>query len=598
MIFPIFHPVRFSRHSGALLGLSLGIAVAVWTFTGIFSQNFLSAQEKPIVFKGKTFGHHIAAAPKDAAPDDSEAESAPLRFRRVYVPQELLPEIPTFGKNYWPIPEKEFNVWLAENSSSELGADLLPKTLYAEKAVYRARLSEKSENKCFTGTADFRIRRIPEEAAIPKTTGNSDVLFWAFPPVSFALNDQLNVRRAGSGAPLRRDFNFLPNGGGEAVLNAADFSSAESQESVCEAEMEWSQRFFRSENGDLRLNLEWIPATDSQWVFELPPEWVPETPDGLVILERSAETDPAADENSPARPETETSSESTAGGESASNAENEGSEEGSEAAPEAAPDLNVWRISFGGRRKASLTFRSKTKPKLQETPVSCTQKNIYQFRKDGVDVFARMNLTPLLKGFRQSLKPVQELNVQLEGNLVPISVRFNEKELTWTSRKENEGLILNVRLPEAFPETECQLEISAIGNLEPWLSGLGDSLGDLPGIYLQNVPRFECRTQIVFFSPMEIKDFTLQNAYLISNRQLPNTQHVQMEFMETSPSAKLQLALARQKNPLMVDLTTAMDFQEHEISAVTEMLVSVKYYPFCPVTRGGGNEDIDAASFP
>ena len=106
MIFPIFHSARFSRHSGALLGLSLGIAVAVWTFMGIFSQNFLSAQEKPIVFKGKTFGHHIAAAPKDAAPEDSEADSAPLRFRRVYVPQELLPEIPTFGKNYWPIPEK------------------------------------------------------------------------------------------------------------------------------------------------------------------------------------------------------------------------------------------------------------------------------------------------------------------------------------------------------------------------------------------------------------------------------------------------------------------------------------------------------------
>ncbi|MBQ9454355.1 MAG: hypothetical protein IJU53_01645 [Thermoguttaceae bacterium] len=539
MFFPFFQS-RFFGRSGALIRFSLGIAVAVWTLTGVFNPDFLRAQEKTSVFKGKTLGHHAVSAQKDQAPAVSGTDSVPLRFRRVYVPQELLPEIPTFGKNYWPVPEKEFNVWLNENSVSEKGAVLLPKALYAEKAVYRASLAD---NKYFTGTAVFQIRKIPEEAMISKTPGNPDVLLWSFPPVSFALNEQLKVRQTESEMFTRRDFNFLPGGGGEAVLFSEDFSSKDSQEAACSAEMEWSQRFVKGENGDLRLNLEWIPATDTQWIFELPPEWVPETPDGLVVLERSAETTPEA------------------------GAETEVNDEKEE---------NVWRISFGGRRKAALTFRSQTKPRLQETPISCTQKNIYQFRKDGVDVFARMNLTPLLKSFRQSLKPVHELNVQLEGNLVPISVRFNETELEWHSRQENDGLFLTVQLPEAFPETENQLEISAIANLEPWLTWSGNSLRDLPGIHLVNVPRLECRTQVVFFSPLEIRDFTLQNAYLISNRQLPNTQHVQMEFMETSPPAKLQLALARQKNPLMIDLTTAMDFQEHEISAVTEMQVSVK----------------------
>ncbi|MCR5165172.1 MAG: hypothetical protein K6C40_14240 [Thermoguttaceae bacterium] len=419
MIFPFFHSVFSLRRSRALAGLCLGIAAAVWTFTGIFSLNFLLAQEKPSVFKGKTFGHHIAAAPKDAAPEDSEADPAPLRFRRVYVPQELLPEIPTFGKNYWPIPEKEFNVWLAENSVSETGAALLPKTLYAEKAVYRARLSENPENKCFIGTADFRIRRIPEEVEIPKTAGNPDVLFWTFPPVSFALSDQLNVRRAGEKeAFTRHDFNFLPNGGGEAVLNSGDFSSSDSQESACDAKIEWSQRFVTSENGDLRLNLEWIPATDAQWIFELPPELVPETPDGLVILERAAENAPEASsetvnhEETGASGETGVDGKSAFGGESKTGSASDGAEASGAAAEsgvaaeagsgaeagtggeaesggesasgdekdwlgehfEAAPGLNVWRISFGGRRKASVTFRSRTKPALHEMPVSCTQK--------------------------------------------------------------------------------------------------------------------------------------------------------------------------------------------------------------------------------
>lgn len=516
----------------------------------------------------------------------------PQRFRRVYVPQEMLSAIPTHGEAYWPISAAEFENWAATNelAASESGQKRSP--FFAEQAVYCAKLTE---NQFLAGSADLRIRKIPlqagrlPEASFTEKEHLEERECWAFQTVGFALESALNLRSCTEKEWLRRDVHFHPEGFGEVEFHPEDFR----KEPVQEAEFQWSQRASSSENGVLVFELAWLPAANTQWLLALPAQWVPETAQGLVRLETIPSQTPnqkyadfcEKDDSIPLKSGLKSVLSDLGNG-----------------------NWKLWRIAFGGQKKARLTLRSMEAPTLQNASMAVSQKSIYQIRKEGMDVFVRMSLDSLGENAKIPTLPVRELFVKLEGNLVPVSVRFNETDVTWNyvsqmlptqpespktpdgstpksvneisnsapdSQEKKREVFLRILLPKSLQGVGNRLEINAVGNLEEWLTESVSSLHPLPRIRLQQAIQSEALTQVQVFSPLEVADFSLQNASLLANHQTSGMTHLQMEFQEFSETALLELALTRLTTRLGADMTTAIDFQEHEISAVTELLVSV-----------------------
>ncbi|MDO4426335.1 MAG: hypothetical protein Q4D17_11305, partial [Planctomycetia bacterium] len=48
-----------------------------------------------------------------------------------------------------------------------------------------------------------------------------------------------------------------------------------------------------------------------------------------------------------------------------------------------------------------------------------------------MDVFVRMNLDSIGEENKNYVSPIRTLSLQMEKNLVPTSIRFNEKEVQW-----------------------------------------------------------------------------------------------------------------------------------------------------------------------
>ncbi|MDO4630355.1 MAG: hypothetical protein Q4C70_14345, partial [Planctomycetia bacterium] len=528
-----------------------------------------------------------------AVEDTSEMR---LPFRRVYIPEEMLPAIPTHGEAYWPIPAEEFELWATQKIHGTQENAHHSRTVFAEEAVYEAKLVE---NRFFTGTATFRLRKLPTLAhlsAATTLTGNGISYTWDFPPVSFAFDNFLNVQPEEKLPFSRRNFKFSPSGAGEVTLQTDDFrvdgipTETLSPDGICHAELGWSQSVTPIENGVLRLDLSWIPATDTQYVFTLPAEWIPETDEGIITLnlpENESET------------ETKTALDPAAGNAAGSTA-GSAADVTSDTASEKISDTNLspsmeiktgvvtdwqtWRISFGGRQRATVIFRRKDAPKLQDAPISVSQKNIYQFRKEGMDVFVQMNLNSLLESAKFSTKPTRELRVLMENHLIPQKIRFNEVEVPWksevktvseTENTSENGTVVTIFLPEELQGAGNRLEINAIGNLDTWLAEGMIGLRALPRVQLLNSLRRGCRTEVQVYSPLEIVDFSLKDAVILANQQKPGLEQTQLEFIEYSDVARFEMMLARLTPKLRIDQATAINFQEHEISAVMELQASV-----------------------
>ncbi len=514
-----------------------------------------------------------------------------LHFRKVFVPSELLHDIPVGSTPYWRMKAQDFEEWFSQSSAAERTAKPAPPQLLAEQAIYRAELIE---NKFLSGTASFQIRRIlPENRSLQAGNLNSNstesALSWRFESGSLALKDELRVRpflEDSDSEPnenihetiTRREFRFLPSGSTEVLFLPDDFD----ENHLCQAEFNWSQSAIPGENGAIILELQWLNSTNTQWILAIPSQWIPETPDGLVMsyAEQMKEDRKFRSEmNSSAKQETDNSPDAISLiDDTASSASGN-------------RDLKYWKILFGGKNRARLTLRPAESTAPLKTSIMSSQTGIYQIRKEGMDVFVRMNLDSIGEENKNYVSPIRTLSLQMEKNLVPTSIRFNEKEVQWqivssSSKSEPESsetksskfsentddfIHLSIQLPEDLKGIDNRLEISAIGNLKPWFSEGSDTLLPLPQIQLTDVFRNECKNQVQIFEPLLVSDFSFQEITLMSCSKIPGQSRFQIEFQEHSDMARFHLALTRRPAQIEMDMTTVLDFQEHEILSVTEL---------------------------
>ena len=71
-------------------------------------------------------------------PVTGNAGTPPASFRRVYVPESLIDELPTRGKSYWPVRASDFERWAEQHQKR--GTSKQPQTseVLAESAHYTA----------------------------------------------------------------------------------------------------------------------------------------------------------------------------------------------------------------------------------------------------------------------------------------------------------------------------------------------------------------------------------------------------------------------------------------------------------------------------
>lgn len=570
-----------------------------------------------------------------SAEDDA---SEPLKgewFRRVYIPEGILSSMPTKGEAYWPVPAEEFEEWAAAYAPYVHHIRRLDSDVFVKNAVYRATFSE---NKFLKGTASFHVCRIQNEgvsASVSSVKRTPEEVLWRFLPVSFALENDLKVRpipvhsysiydsnsyipsAANSGSALnsgsaansgsavnsgsaespdiavnsgavrdytRRELHFLPGGLSEVSFHKEDFSG----DAGAEAFFSWSQRSSNLENGAPVFYLNLISAANLELELNVPAPWIPQTEEGLVFpVSENSPRKPAAAEL-PAEKTSKTVPNGGVNGASngASNgtpngASNSGSNGGSSAESGSdsgsVPGMKKWRILLGGKHRLTLKFRPKDAPEPEPATVFASQKNIYQIRKEGLDVFVQMNLDAAAEDTKNPSAPVRELRLLLEKGLVLKNARFNETEISWrSSAAENGEMLLTLELPQALDGVGNRLELTALGDLDGWFSTGENTLRPLPRLRLLDVKRSEGKTDVQIFPPLEVMDFSLENASILVHHQKSASNQFQIQFQEFSDDAKMNVALSRVTAQLGADITTALDFQEHEIAAVTEILASVE----------------------
>lgn len=677
-IFPIVLAIMLP----AVFGISLDWGIfCVGNKTGFFHQAAFAENESTVSGYGNAFSAKDtlkSALEKNRDPlaetmgparQKMEPDVSKIPFRRVYVPETLLPSVPVQGGGFWPVPSREFERWAEQRDAEDVDETETRERVLTLRARYEA---EFSDPLFLTGKANFLLQKAPSGSSL-RGVGSADLAvsrehFWKTPSVRFAIQGGLLVeetelnrgdmpasldgaaveertdgamevlRNPGgdqvdpaelSGADVlqsrqntgmengagtrneavspmgmhrgRRHFQFQENGEGEVEFSSQDFDA----DGFCRTGFLWSQKGVSAPGGDLVFDLKWIPSADTRWILKLPPQWIPETSDGIVMLRSPeinavSETDPFQERNADA-----------------------GLESG----------WRVWELSFGGRSSARLVLCQANGNLVQTpTPLSADQKNIYQISKNGLDVFVRMNLNVLQEDEKKA-SPIRELGVWIDEGLAPVSVRFNEEEVAWSAfsrdiskvpaedgaekaagapsgktgvletlsgtgksgvseidgvrsvfqsetvhktDRENGRTYLAITLPKELNGHENRLEINAIGNADRWLKHGGPVLHDLPEIRLQNVLRTESRTRIQIFSPLELVDFSLENASLLSHQENSALAMESLEILEHADDVSVKMALAPRSFQLDVDTTTAVDFQENGLAAVMEVLASVK----------------------
>ena len=85
-------------------------------------------------------------------------ESTSRPFRRVFVPENLIEDIPTRGLAYWPMAAKEFEQW-AKSQSLVVPEKHFNAEILAESARYRATLLTDG-TPTLEGTAEIRLQRV------------------------------------------------------------------------------------------------------------------------------------------------------------------------------------------------------------------------------------------------------------------------------------------------------------------------------------------------------------------------------------------------------------------------------------------------------
>ncbi|MDO4568961.1 MAG: hypothetical protein Q4D38_01090 [Planctomycetia bacterium] len=463
-------------------------------------------------------------------------------FRRVYIPQSMVNELPTRGVPYWVIQGDDFEEWAKSRRGDDASAATMDSRVIIQKAHYSATLRD---NRFLEGSASLQMSLVSEPN--PK----DEELEWRFPPVSFALDRDFGFRVLDSNTEAQaREARFFLNKMGEVVFYPADFS----QTKILETQCRWSQRNKQPSNGDLCFNLELFPATDIIVDLVLPKVWVPQSDVGML-----QELPNASDEL-----------------------------------------LRHWRFYLGGNRRATLRLKQNDAPKPVASPISVAQKNVFSFNKEGLDIACRFDIDTLLEEQQTTFAPVVRLRLQMGGSFVLTSVLYNGKSIPWSvaggeqdetkngvkngTNDENQtfdqhGTEVVVDLPEELCGVGNTLEVYGIQNLEPFYTDANPAaLVKIPAIRLLDALWSEGETTLLVEEPLEIADVILSDARIVENEKLwdekTTLRRTKIVVREIAPNASIKTAFMKKETRQHIDMSTALDIQESEIAAIVEMRVS------------------------
>ncbi|MDO4582663.1 MAG: hypothetical protein Q4D62_01035 [Planctomycetia bacterium] len=458
----------------------------------------------------------------------AEEKMEPLQaFRRVYVPQSFLDNLPTGGITYWPIAAEEFERWVKDygQGTSPMRQD---SAILARSATYQAALRPRMVLEG-EGTLCFE-KNFPDlpEASRPEH------LFWRFPEVRFAMNEVYGVRLSTPqtsesekpSAPVMRSVHFYPDGSGELELFKSDF-----QEGKCWLDFQWSQRGEMAESGKVVFSLQFLPATNIVLDLQLPGRWTPQIRHGLVELRENVEV------------------------------------------PQG---WKAWRFHLGGNPSVELELTSSVREEI--TPavrpaVAVSQHNHYQFHKEGLDVTCQMTLESIGTSERKNAT----LQFQLEEGFLLTEVLYQSQMLKWsyqTQGEDSERLAI-VELPESISGQGNLLELKGIQEMPAPTSQETAVLRKLPKIRLLDVLWKEGKTEVEVVEPLEVVDLDVKESRILQNRRSRHPNAVIVEIQEFSPYATVQMAIRNQPAGVRLDTTTAVNFLENEIASQMEITASI-----------------------
>lgn len=453
-----------------------------------------------------------------------EKTGAPQAFRRVYVPQSFLDHLPTQGVTYWPMDAREFEQWVKDygQATSQMRQD---SAILASSATYRATLRQRM---VLDGEATLCFEKNFPAISRPEH------LFWRFPKVRFAMDEVFGVRISPvhtseskkTSTPAMRSVHFYPDGSGELELFKSDF-----EEGKCWLDFQWSQRGETKESGKVLFSLRFLPATNIILDLQLPGRWTPRIAHGLVELLEDKET------------------------------------------PQG---WKRWRLHLGGNPSVELELssssREETVPVVRPS-IAVSQRNHYQFHKEGLDVTCQMTLDSLETSDRKNAT----LQFQLDEGFLLTEVIYQSQRLKWSYRTRQDGSdrLAMVELPESLSGQGNHLELKGIQEIPVLTNWETTPLRKLPKIRLLNVLWKEGRTEVEVVEPLEVVDLDVKEGRILQNRQSRHPHAVIVEVQEFSSYSTVRMAIRNQPAGLRLDTTTAVNFLENEIASQMELTASI-----------------------
>ncbi|MDO4575352.1 MAG: hypothetical protein Q4D98_09085 [Planctomycetia bacterium] len=437
-------------------------------------------------------------------------------YRRVFVTPEMVDALPTGGKTYWPVKAEEFERW-AKRRTGETSSTVGHGGVVCESSRYTGVFRASG---VLEGSAELVLKSYGTQGDAKPT----DILPWSFGKTSFALDNLYGIRQTNAGGaeqtPAIRDISVFQDDSRELMLFRSDFPDTR-----CRLVFRWSQRAEAEVPGQRVFTFAFLPSNDIVMEVAFPKGWTPKLDHGLV--ERLEESDLLAE-----------------------------------------GDGERWRFRFGGNRSVRLTLLLPEAEQPAAAPLLANERTVYRLDNRGMDVTGQY-LLDLLSDRLDNVP--KTLPVRVGQTLLLTAARFNGASVSWRRDEANEDLLI-LEIPDLWKSRDNTLELTAMRKKGAAWKGSHP----LPLLELPDVRWSTGTLRVEVMEPLELLDVSTTDAQILSSGRMAEASGMELEIRKFVSAAGVRLSLRQGEPTIRIDMATAVDFQENEIVAQTELTAQIQ----------------------